>query len=220
MVVELNGRKEKRTPSQWATKKQQKGERGKKRRERRKSISTRTELNHSEGPSTPHKLQMVRGKSPAQQEKSVSWGRKKRENGKRKPKRASQTKAIANSGANSYDPGQGTWGPKSCDTIKPWPFLRRCAYSSTRPRKLNFTIELPRSADARLDTRQCRIKRPRTRAKKTRAAQKRSFRGGAVSLETSNVGRRAWVCEMIHEKASCSSTGKRNNAVGGSKKWL
>jgi hypothetical protein len=49
----------------------------------------------------------VRGKSPAQQEKSVSWERKKRECGKRKPKRASQTKAIANSGANSYDPGLG-----------------------------------------------------------------------------------------------------------------
>lgn len=62
MVVELNGRRKKRTPSQWATKKQQKGEGGKKKKRReggkKKGISTRTELNHSEGPSTPHKLQM------------------------------------------------------------------------------------------------------------------------------------------------------------------
>lgn len=109
----------------------------------------------------------------------------------------------------------GHLGSRSCDTIKPWHFLRRCAYSSTRPEKLNFTSELPRSADARLDTRQCRIKRPRTRAKTPGLLRRGVLRGGAVSLETSNVGRRAWVCEMIHEKASCSSTGKRNNAVGG-----
>lgn len=109
---------------------------------------------------------------------------------------------------------EGHLGTQSCDTIKPWPFLRRCAYSSTGPNKLNFTIELPRRSNARLDTRQCRI------SEDSRAAQKRSLRGGAVSLETSNVGRRAWVCEMIHEKASCSSTGKRNKAVGEQKKWL
>lgn len=109
----------------------------------------------------------------------------------------------------------GHLGSRSCDTIKPWHFLRRCAYSSTGPKKLNFTSELPRSADARLDTRQCRIKRPRTRAKTPGLLRRGVFRGGAVSLETSNVGRRAWVCEMIHEKASCSSTDKRNNAVGG-----
>lgn len=51
----------------------------------------------------------------------------------------------------------GIWGPKDAT---PRHFLRRCAYCSTRPNKPNFTIELPRTANARLDTRQCRIKRP------------------------------------------------------------
>jgi hypothetical protein len=69
MVVELTV-EEKRTPSQWAYEEPRKERKGGKEKKEKKCISTRTELNHSEGPSTPHKLQRYAVISSAAEKKA------------------------------------------------------------------------------------------------------------------------------------------------------
>lgn len=109
----------------------------------------------------------------------------------------------------------GIWGARDAT---PWQFLRRCAYNSTRPNKLNFTFELPRAANPKLDTQQCRVKRPRRRAK-TPGLGSEGESSGVVPfhLKPPTSGDAHGLARLIHERPPVLARANETTPLGASR---